>query len=108
MIVGRSAPRYENMAVLYPRSKSLESHLSEYFIVVVRLCHQLLKFTRKSTLERLGSFPSDSDMKNYQLELDRWSSAIREEVTLLMGQNIKEQSSRLKSLLKFSDSESHR
>ena len=108
MIVGRSAPRYENMTLLYPRSKSLQSHLSEYFIVVVRLCHQLLKFTRKSTLERLVSFPSDSDMRNYQLELDRWSSTIREEVALLMGQSIKEQSSSLKALLKFSDSESHR
>jgi len=107
MIAGRSAPRYENMALLYPQSKSLQSHLCEYFIVVVRLCHQLLKFTKKSTLGRLVSFPSDSDIRNYQSELDRWSSTIREEVTLLMGQNIKEQSSSLKSLLKFSNSKSH-
>jgi hypothetical protein len=86
----------------------MQSHLSEYFIVVVRLCHQLLKFTKKPALGRLVSFPSDSDLRNYQLELDRWSSTIREEVALLMSQNIKEQSSSLKALLKFSDSESHR
>ncbi|KAK3940766.1 hypothetical protein QBC46DRAFT_341278 [Diplogelasinospora grovesii] len=108
MIVGRSAPRYERMALLYPRSKDLQSHLSEYFIVVVRLCHQLLKYTKKPTLGRLVSFPSDSDMRNYQSELDRWSSSIREEVNLLMGQNIEEQSSRVKTLLRFSESESCR
>ena len=108
MIVGRSAPRYENMALLYSRSRALQSHLSEYFIVVVRLCHQLLKFTKKSTLGRLVSFPSDIDMRKYQSELDQWSSAIKEEVTLLMGQGIKEQSSSLKALLKFSDLETHR
>ncbi len=98
MAAGRSAPRYENMASLYPRSKNLQSYLSEYFIVVVRFCHQLVKFTKKHTLGRLVSFPSDFDMRNYQSELDQWSSAIREEVALLMGQTIKEQSSNLRAL----------
>ncbi|KAH7125030.1 hypothetical protein B0J13DRAFT_414320, partial [Dactylonectria estremocensis] len=108
MIVGRSAPRYEKMALLYPRSKILQSHLSEYFIVVVHLCHQLLKLTKKSILGQLVSFPSDSDMKNYHSELDQWASSIREEVSLLMGQTIEEQSSRFKTLLRFSESKSHR
>ncbi|KAL6415570.1 hypothetical protein AUP68_02134 [Ilyonectria robusta] len=105
MIVGRSAPRYEKMALLYPRSKILRSDLAEYFIVVVRLCHQMLKLTKKSILGQLVSFPSDSDMKNYQSELDRWASSIREEANLLMGE---EQSSRFKALLRSSESESHR
>lgn len=61
MDVGRSAPRYENMALLYPQSKNLQSQLSEYFIVVVRLFRELLKSTKKSAFERLVSFPSDSD-----------------------------------------------
>lgn len=108
MIVGRSAPRYETMALLYPRSKILQSHLSEYFIVVVRLCHQLLKFTKKSILGQLVSFLSDSDMKNYQSELDQWASSIREEVSMLMGLTISEQNSHLKALLGFSESELHR
>ncbi|KAH7011275.1 hypothetical protein EDB80DRAFT_711484 [Ilyonectria destructans] len=105
MIVGRSAPRYERMALLYPRSKVLQSDLAEYFIVVVRLCHQMLKLTKKSILGQLVSFPSDSDMKNYQSELDRWASSIREEANLLMGE---EQSSRFKALSMFSESQSHR
>lgn len=37
MTVGRSTPRYQEMALLYPRSKGLQSHLSEYFIVVVHV-----------------------------------------------------------------------
>ncbi|KAH6874161.1 hypothetical protein B0T10DRAFT_587963, partial [Thelonectria olida] len=96
------------MALLCPRSKILQSHLSEYFIVVVHLCHKLLKLTKKSILGQLVSFPSDSDMKNYQSELDQWASLIREEVSLLMGQTIEEQSSRFKTLLRFSESELHR
>ncbi|KEZ39997.1 1-alkyl-2-acetylglycerophosphocholine esterase [Scedosporium apiospermum] len=108
MIVGRSAPRYESMALLYPRSRTLQSHLSEYFIVVVRLCHQMLKFTRKSVWGQLASFLSDSDMNGYQSELDRWANMIKEEVSLLTAQNIKEQGAHLKVLSKFSAAESHR
>ena len=77
MTVGRSAPRYQMMALLYPRSKNLQSHLSEYFIVVVRLCHQLLEFTQKSTLGQFASTLSHSDMKTYQSELDLWANTIK-------------------------------
>ena len=112
MTVGRSAPRYQMMALFYPRSKNLQSHLSEYFIVVVRLCHQLLKFTQKSTLGQLASSLSDSDMKTYQSELDFWANSIKEEVSLLMGQKIEEEArenSRFRALSsKFSETVSHR
>src|ERR1700733_3582501 len=112
MTVGRSAPRYPMMALFYPRSKNLQSHLSEYFIVVVRLCHQLLKFTQKSTLGQLASSLSDSDMKTYQSELDLWANSIKEEVGLLMGQKIEEEArenSRFRALSsKFSEAVSHR
>ncbi|RYP45799.1 hypothetical protein DL768_007918 [Monosporascus sp. mg162] len=107
MTVGRSAPRYERMGLLYSRSKILQSYLSEYFIVVVRLCHQMVKLTRKSILKQLV-FINDTDIKTYQSELGGWGSSIKEEVSLLMGQNIEEQSSRLKALSRFSESESHR
>ncbi|KAH8657186.1 hypothetical protein BGZ60DRAFT_383986, partial [Tricladium varicosporioides] len=91
MGVGRSAPRYQMMALLYPLSKNLQSSLSEYFIVVVRLCHQLLKFTQKSILGQLVSTLSDSDTKVYQSELDFWANSIKEEVNLLIGQKIEEE-----------------
>ena len=109
MMVGRSAPRYERMALLYPRSKILQSNLAEYFLVVVRLAQQLSRLARKSTFGQLvSSFPNDSDTKSYQAELERWASSIREEVNLLMGQKIEEQGSSLKALLKSSKSESQR
>src|SRR5947209_4493874 len=112
MTVGRSAPRYQMMALLYPRSKNLQSYLSEYFIVVVHLCHQLLKFTQKSILGQLASSLSDSDMKAYQSELEFWANSIKEEVNLLMGQKIEEEAqenSRFRALSsKFSESVSYR
>ncbi|KAF2198077.1 hypothetical protein GQ43DRAFT_458101 [Delitschia confertaspora ATCC 74209] len=55
MTVGRSAPRYRTVALLYPQSRNLQSYLSEYFIVVVRLCHKLLNFTQKSTFGQVTS-----------------------------------------------------
>jgi hypothetical protein len=111
MTVGRSAPRYQMMALLYPLSKDLQSSLSEYFIVVVRLCHQLLKFTQKSILGQLVSSLSDSDTKTYQSELDLWANSIKDEVNLLIGQKIEEEArenSRFRALSnKFSETASH-
>jgi ankyrin repeat domain-containing protein 50 len=91
MTVGRSAPRYQMMALLYSQSKNLQSHLSEYFIVVVRLCHQLLKFSQKSTLGQFVSTLSDYDIKTYQSELDLWANTIKEEANLLMAKKIDEE-----------------
>jgi len=112
MAAGRSAPRYQRMALLYPRSKNLQSYLPEYFIVVVRLCHQLLKFTQKSTLGQYASSLSDSDIKTYQSELDLWANATKEEVSLLMAKTIEEEAqenSKFRALSsKFSESVSLR
>lgn len=63
MNIGRSAPRFENLALLYPRSRDLRISLDEYFIVAVHLCHDILKFTRKTTLGKVGSSLSDSNLK---------------------------------------------
>ncbi|XTI89671.1 hypothetical protein V2W45_1284894, partial [Cenococcum geophilum] len=110
MTVGRSAPRYQMMALLYPRSKNLQSYLSEYFIVAVRLCHQLLRFTQKSTFGQFASTLSDSDMKTYQSELDLWANTIKEEVNLQMAKKIEEEAqenSRFRTLsIRFFESRS--
>ncbi|RKK82859.1 hypothetical protein BFJ68_g16400 [Fusarium oxysporum] len=108
MTVGRSAPRYQAMALLYPRSKKLQSHLSEYFLVVVRICHDLLKLTQKSMFAQLVSFTTESDMSSYQSDFDLWANAIKEEVNLLMAEQLQEQSRRLGLLHQYSESESHR
>ncbi|KAI9668478.1 MAG: hypothetical protein M1829_005356 [Trizodia sp. TS-e1964] len=100
MATGRSAPRYQTMALLYPRSKILQSYMSEYYLVVVRLCHQLLNFTHKSILRQLASTLSDSEAKSYQSELDKWANLIKEEVNLLMAKEVKAFSSKFsKSVL---------
>ena len=91
MKVGLSAPRYEAMALLYPRSKKLQSHLSEYFIVVVRLCHHLLRYTQKSVLGKLAAPLGDSEMMTYQSDLDSWANHIKEEVFFLSSQKAEEE-----------------
>ena len=91
MTAGHSAPRYQMMALLYPRSRNLQSYLPEYFIVVVNLCCRLLKFTQKSALGQLASSLSDLDTKTYQSELNHWSNAIKEEVSLQMALTIEEE-----------------
>jgi Cdc6-like AAA superfamily ATPase len=111
MAVGRSAPRYQAMAVLYPRSKKLQAYLCEYFIIVVQLCHKTTKFAQKSALAQISSTVTDSDIKRFQSELELWASSIKEEVTLLTGQKIEEEaqeSSRFRTLvLKSSSSASY-
>ncbi|KAH9215236.1 hypothetical protein DL95DRAFT_425150 [Leptodontidium sp. 2 PMI_412] len=42
---------------------NLQSHLVEYFIVVVGLCHILFRFTQKSTFRQFVSSLSDSELK---------------------------------------------
>ena len=101
MSVGRSAPRYQQLALLYPRSQSLQTSLCEYYIVAVRLCRQILTFAQKSGLKKFVTTFSDSETKSYQLELDWWANAIRDEMNLLMAKRLEEENheiSRFKAL----------
>lgn len=101
------------MALLYPQSKALQSNLFEYFIVVVRLCHQLLKFTQKSIFSQSVSYLSDSDMETYRSDLDRWATSISAEITLIMANDMANEEARINSTYKslsslVSKEESHR
>ncbi|CAG8893308.1 unnamed protein product [Penicillium egyptiacum] len=91
MTAGRLAPRYEKMALLYPRSKDLQSCLCEYFILIVRLCHEMTTFTRKSIFGKLTSALGDSDLKAYQSELESWGKTIKAEVTFLVAKGIEDE-----------------
>jgi ankyrin repeat protein len=86
MDVGRSAPRYQAIALLYPRSPKLQSHLIEYFIVVVGLCRYLFKFGQKSTIQQFASSLSDAHLKTFQTDLDKWASSIREQMNVSEAQ----------------------
>jgi hypothetical protein len=80
MDIGRSAPRHEAIGLLYPQSKKLQSYLTEYFIVVVSLCHYLFKFGQKSTVQQLTSSLSDSHLETFQVDLGRWANLIKEQM----------------------------
>ncbi|KAJ6006177.1 hypothetical protein N7451_004121 [Penicillium sp. IBT 35674x] len=88
MIAGRSAPRYEKMALLYPRSKHLQSYMCDYFITLVQVCHKILRFTQKSTFGQLKAALNEGELHSFQLNLERWAANIKEEVTLLMADKI--------------------
>ncbi|KAH7118972.1 hypothetical protein B0J11DRAFT_552234 [Dendryphion nanum] len=104
MDIGRSAPRYQTMAILYPQSKQLQSQLLEYFTIVVNLCCHLLKFSQKSTFLQLTHSLTDSDLKIFKTELTRWSDSIKEEMILAEAV----ENSQFKSLsTKFSNAASH-
>ncbi|KAJ5656054.1 hypothetical protein N7507_008004 [Penicillium longicatenatum] len=94
MVAGRSAPRYEKMALLYPRSKNLQSYMCDYFITLVQLCHKILKFTQKSTLGQLKAAFNEGELNSFQLNLERWAMNIKEEVTLLMAEKIEEEATK--------------
>lgn len=104
MDIGRSAPRYQAMALLYPHSKSLQSQLLEYFIVVVGLCQYFFNFTGKPTVRQFISGLNDSVLKTFQADLERWASSIKEEVALIEAQ----ENSRFRALSDmFSKSANH-
>lgn len=108
MVAGRSAPRYQKLALLYPRSRILQTSLSEYFIVVVQLCHHLLKTKKRTVIGQLISSLSDSELKGYETALLRWAASVKEEVDLLLNDNIADQGVRVKSILILSESEAYR
>ncbi|KAF1944372.1 hypothetical protein EJ02DRAFT_398546, partial [Clathrospora elynae] len=82
MDIGRSAPRHQAMALLYPRSTKLQAYLFEYFIVVIGLCRHLFKFGQKSTVQQFTSSLNDATLKAFRTELDTWAVLIKEEVHL--------------------------
>ncbi|KAJ5153419.1 uncharacterized protein N7482_009897 [Penicillium canariense] len=109
MAIGRSAPRYEKLALLYPRSDSLRSCLYEYFIVAVHLCHHIVNFTKKSAFGKLGTTLNDPKLQDYQSQLESWAKEIKDEVNYLLAQRIEEQADAHTKILsaKFRKSSSH-
>jgi ankyrin repeat protein len=94
MDIGRSAPRYQEMSLLYPRSTRLQACLTEYFIAVVGLCRYLFVFGQKSTVQQFTSSLSDSQLKASQTHLEKWSNSIKEQMQL----NEAQESSRFRAL----------
>lgn len=108
MDIGRSAPRHERLKQLYPRSEALQSHLCEYFIVVVQICHKVLKLTKRSSFRQVLAFMSDADMKAYKSELEAVSALIKDEVSLLMAKEVREQGAGIKFLVRSAEADAQR
>jgi len=100
------------MALLYPKSQKLQAYMSEYFCVVVRLCHSLLKFSKKSIVGQLLSPLGETEAKAFQSNLESWAGLMKDEVNFLLAQKIEEEaaeSSTFRALsTKFSQSAAHR
>jgi hypothetical protein len=91
MTVGRNAPRYQAMAAIYPKSKNLQRYLCEYFIIVTKLCYELVTWVQKPALNRISTSLRDPDMKGFQADLETWSASIKEEADLLLSQRFQEE-----------------
>ncbi|KAJ5266574.1 NACHT nucleoside triphosphatase [Penicillium angulare] len=70
------------MAALFHHSRDLQLAVSEYFIVVVRVCSDMLQFTKMSSLKRVASYVSDKILIEYQMELQSWGEVIRDELQI--------------------------
>jgi ankyrin repeat protein len=86
MDIGRSAPRYQTIALLYPRSRKLQSYLSEYFVVVVGLCRYLFEFGLKTTIQQFTSSLSVAHLETFRTDLDRWARSIKEQMDVSEAQ----------------------
>ncbi|KAI1326098.1 hypothetical protein F5Y16DRAFT_375777 [Xylariaceae sp. FL0255] len=82
MVVGQSAPRYQSMVALHPRSKQLRQLGIEYQITIVNLCRYIVTTCSKSTVGQLKSMFSDIDMSFHQSELLKWGGAIKDQLNL--------------------------
>ncbi|KAK7955733.1 uncharacterized protein PG986_004955 [Apiospora aurea] len=80
--VGKTAPRYNEMVALQPRSQALHELMSEYFIFVVNLCRHVYNLSLKSKLGQLKVAMSRLVIGSYQKDLDKWTAAIREQFSL--------------------------
>lgn len=112
MEAGRQSPRHNAMALIYPKSKSLQNYLCEYYIVVVRICQKIQTFSCKPILGRMISALDDSELKRLHSDLLIWSTSISGQVEVLYNENLMNEmkkASKTRGLLtQLSDSEVYR
>jgi ankyrin repeat protein len=106
MDIGHSVPRCEALASLYPRCTQLRSFLAEYFILVVQLCHQLLKFSQRSSFQQFTSALKDSELSTFKSELSRWGKLMDERMTVLMATTVETEARKNSRFRDFSSKQS--
>ncbi|KAI0176983.1 hypothetical protein BJ166DRAFT_11800 [Pestalotiopsis sp. NC0098] len=91
MTAGKSAPRYQQLALLYAKSRLIRDYLAEYMIIIVQMCHYFHDFSRKSTIGQITSSLSDAKIRNAEEELNRWGQLIKDEASLLLAQTTQDE-----------------
>ncbi|KAJ5170909.1 uncharacterized protein N7500_003692 [Penicillium coprophilum] len=91
MNAGRSTHIFEKLALVYTRSRDLQSAVCEYFTLVVRLCHDILKFTKMSSFRKFGAALSDSSLQKFSCELTSCAELIGREANALMHKRNEEE-----------------
>ena len=89
MEMGQTAPRHQEIAVLYPKSKRLQADLKEYFIVIVLLCQRLFRPSVMGRIKsHLGLALVDPELRNLKEQLETWAISIDREINLLIGMRV--------------------
>jgi hypothetical protein len=88
MEAGQSTRQHSDLALLYPCSKPLQTHIIEFFIVVVQICLRYHRYAQKSALGKFTSSLNDSDIKEARSSLLFWSKSIQAEITTLVARKI--------------------
>lgn len=88
MEAGQLTKQHSDLALLYPRSKLLQTYITEFFIVVVQICLRYHRYAQKSALGKFTSSLDDSDIKEARSSLLVWSRSIQAEITTLIARRI--------------------
>ncbi|MCJ1462893.1 hypothetical protein MMC07_001497 [Pseudocyphellaria aurata] len=89
MKIGRTCPAYQDIGLLYPESKRLQSALCEYFVIIVCLCKKAVLFSKKPFMSQISFSvlnPFESEFGSFEQDLENLANAIREEVSVASSQ----------------------
>ena len=89
MSIGRTCPRHKELTLLFPKSRDLQSSTCNYFVVVVRLCKDVVIFSRQSFLSQLAhtiAKPFEAKFSVYQSELQKLAALVKDEVLIASKQ----------------------
>lgn len=102
MEIGRSSPRYQDMALLYSCSDKVKRDLTEYFVVVVDICQQFVDYSKKSKFTQFTTSAFDTHLRQSESDLKQYASNIRDEVDSLNTKTLVHESrenSRIRALV---------
>ncbi|SCN70611.1 uncharacterized protein FFE2_02054 [Fusarium fujikuroi] len=80
MNAGRSAPCCEEIDLPLFESKKLKLCLNEYLIVVIRICHYLVRLMQTSVPGETVSDLTDSKLSEFESELNLWAASYHQQV----------------------------